>query len=135
MRKNKLNHNRQIMFGIMAMAIVVLGAVIFFWMWCLPEGGVVAKKNVNRCVVSIDRSFTGDSIQMALNDSIVYNRVITEKNSSVDFPVTGAGKLLMVTDVRLGLVVSSEVPEQGGCFKLLRQNGEMVIMNVSKDKE
>lgn len=38
MKKNKLNHNRAIMMGIMAMSLVVLAVVIFFWMWCFPAG-------------------------------------------------------------------------------------------------
>lgn len=38
MRKNKLNHNREFMFGIMAMALVVLAVVIIFWLWCFPNG-------------------------------------------------------------------------------------------------
>jgi|GEM_PF-6764130 len=38
MRKNKLNHNREFMLGIMAMALVVLAVVVLFWMWCFPVG-------------------------------------------------------------------------------------------------
>lgn len=135
MRKNKLNHNRQIMFGIMAMAIVVLGAVMFFWMWCLPDGGMEVKQDANRCIVRIDEAFVGDSIQMALNDSVVYEKVVTELDSSVIFSVAGSDMLLMVSDVQSGMIVSSEVPERGGRFKLSCLNGEMVLTNVSKNKE
>ena len=38
MKKKRANPNKGIMFGIMAMAIVVLAVVVFFWMWCLPDG-------------------------------------------------------------------------------------------------
>lgn len=38
MRKNKLNHNRAIMMGVMAMSMVVLIVVVIFWMWCFPAG-------------------------------------------------------------------------------------------------
>ena len=38
MKKRRANPNKGIMFGIMAMAVVVLAVVVFFWMWCFPDG-------------------------------------------------------------------------------------------------
>ena len=38
MKKKRANPNKGIMFGIMAMAVVVLAVVVFFWMWCFPDG-------------------------------------------------------------------------------------------------
>lgn len=134
MRKNKLNHNRQFMFGIMAMAIVVLGVVVLFWMWCLPDGGLKTQAEPCYCTVNIDDGFVGDSLQIMWNDSVVSDKVITELDSSVGFPVCSAG-LLMISDVGSGITASLEVLEEGGCFELYREQGEMYIKPVSGNKE
>ena len=47
MRNRKLNHNKGIMLGIMAMAVVVLAVVVVFWLWCFPEGSLQAEMDEN----------------------------------------------------------------------------------------
>lgn len=134
MRKNKLNHNRQFMFGIMAMAIVVLGVVVLFWMWCLPDGGLKGPAEPCCCTVNIDEAFLGDSLQVVWNDSVICDKVITESDSAVGFPVGSAG-LLMISDVGSGVTASSNVSEEGGCFELYRDRGELFIKSVPDNKE
>jgi CHASE2 domain-containing sensor protein len=36
MGKKRRNYNRNIMVGIMMMALVTICLVIVFWLWCLP---------------------------------------------------------------------------------------------------
>ncbi len=41
MRNKKVNYNRQIMMGVMALAVAVFVVVVAFWVWCFPNGAAV----------------------------------------------------------------------------------------------
>ena len=62
MKHAKLNHNKQFMFGIMAMALVVIGVVILFWLWCFPQG-TADKPEAKRYAIHLV-GFQGDSLQV-----------------------------------------------------------------------
>ena len=76
----------------------------------------------------------GDSLQVVWNDSVICDKVITESDSAVGFPVGSAG-LLMISDVGSGVTASSNVSEEGGCFELYRDRGELFIKSVPDNKE
>lgn len=109
MKKNKLNHNKQIMFGIMAMAIVVLCVVIFFWMWCLPPGGLQAGNIAERSII-LNENLMGDSLQIIVGDDTVYNARSTG-NESVKFTVPNGTSAFIVIDVRNTCANTFEIPE------------------------
>ena len=78
MKKKKLNHNFEFMFAIMAMAIVVFGVVVFFWMWCFPQGAAETISPMQRYEVLLETGFKGDSVQLQLNDSVMFAVRVTE---------------------------------------------------------
>lgn len=71
----KLNHNMKFMYGIMALALVVLAVVIVFWLWCFPQG-VPDRQLQNRYQVLLEDGFDGDSLQVTLNDSVLFDGIV-----------------------------------------------------------
>ena len=96
MKKKRANPNKGIMFGIMAMAIVVLAVVVFFWMWCFPDGTRGTEETRTEYRISLDEGFRGDSVQLQINDSVVFSRRVAADSLEVVVAVPDEENLLMV---------------------------------------
>ncbi len=132
MRRNKLNHNKQFMFAIMALAIVVLGVCIFFWMWCLPPDGLHNGQDKGY-TLSLDNRLTGDSLQIMVNDSLVFDGRAGETTGAISFPAADVSQILIVTDATRNTTNSFNLPEKGCDVTLTRQNGNMELQTKTKE--
>lgn len=117
--------------GVMALAVVVLGVVVFFWMWCFPEGTSSgnAARTAYRFVLT--DGFAGDSVQLRMNDSVVFDRTV--RGDSLEFAVQVPVEecFLMVALPRAGMVSSFELPSEGASVEL-RNRGGKVEMQLSE---
>ena len=77
MKHAKLNHNKQFMFGIMAMALVVIGVVILFWLWCFPMGNADTPEAKRYAIHLV--GFQGDSLQVSLDDQVLLDGATIDK--------------------------------------------------------
>lgn len=132
MRKNKLNHNKQFMFAIMALAIVVLGVCIFFWMWCLPPDGLRNGQDEGY-TLSMGDSLRGDSLQIMVNDSLIFDGCAGDTTSTLSFPAADVSQILVVTDATRQTTNTFNLPEKGCAVTLTRQNGEMELQTQTKE--
>ena len=123
MKKKRANPNKGIMFGIMAMAVVVLAVVVFFWMWCFPDGTQTEYR------ISLDEGFRGDSVQLQINDSVVFSRRVAADSLEVVVAVPDEENLLMVVRPEADAVSSFELPSEGGRV-VLRNHDETVSMEA-----
>mgnify|MGYP000549045004 CR=1 FL=1 len=126
MKKRRANPNKGIMFGIMAMAVVVLAVVVFFWMWCFPDGTEGARTEYR---ISLDEGFRGDSVQLQINDSVVFSRRVAADSLEVVVAVPDKENLLMVVRPEADAVGSFELPSEGGRV-VLRNHDETVSMEA-----
>ncbi len=123
MKKNKLNHNKQIMFGIMAMAIVVLCVVIFFWMWCLPPDGQHTGSRPEHSII-LNENLMGDSLQIIVGEDTLYSARVTG-NESVTFTVPNGTSAFIVVDIRNACANTFEIPETGKNIMLERMGNDI----------
>ena len=96
MRRKRTNPNKGIMFGIMAVAVVVLAVVVFFWMWCFPGGTRGEGEARTEYRIFFDEGFRGDSVQLQINDSAVFSRRVSAEPLEIVVMVPGEENLLMV---------------------------------------
>lgn len=125
MKKNKLNHNFQIMFGIMAAAVVLLGVVIFFWMWCFPitKGAEVAEVQRTLTLKSMN---LGDNVILVLDDSTLYEGCVTD--SIMTFTnVPQEGCVLMLMDVGANTMYSFNIEQEAKQLMLRREDGKVTF--------
>lgn len=128
MRKKRPNHNRTFMFAIMAMAVVVFCVVIFFWMWCFPQGAV-EDKSVTHYNIYLDETHVGDSVQLQINDSIYYDkRLSSPEEVVVDISKEAENDFLMVLLPEKDMVYAFDLPIGGGSVVLKRVNDKVQFM-------
>ena len=125
MKKNKLNHNFQIMFGIMAAAVVLLGVVIFFWMWCFPitKGAEVAEVQRTLTLKSMN---WGDNVILVLDDSTLYEGCVTD-SIMIFTNVPQEGSVLMLMDVGANTMYSFNIEQAAKQLVLRREAGEVTF--------
>lgn len=86
------------MFGIMAMALVVLVVVILFWMWCFPQG-TADKKSRPGYVVEIPAGTVAGKVMVELNDSLLYGGMLPSDTLRMEAEGEAGENLLVVSDV------------------------------------
>lgn len=123
MKKKRANPNKGIMFGIMAMAVVVLAVVVFFWMWCFPDGTHGTEEARTEYRISLDEGFRGDSVQLQINDSVVLSRRVAADSLEVVVAVPDEENLLMVVRPEADAVSS---------FRCLRKAGVSCCETMTK---
>lgn len=129
MRHKRLDHNRGIMLGIMAMAIVVLGVVVAFWLWCFPgmfgpEG--TAQQQPARMIV-LTQGFCQQEVSLQLNDSILYQDRLTQDSLVLPLPPSAEEQLLMVSLPRTGYTYSFALPAGKGRYRLVYTKGAVSL--------
>lgn len=131
MRQRRLNHNKDIMLGVMALAVVVLGVVVFFWMWCFPDGTPHedAEKMDYRFLLA--DGFRGDSVQLRMNDSLVFSGKVPRDSLEISIGMPGEEYVLMVGLPQADRVSSFGLPPKGAAV-LLRNNGGRVEMELQE---
>lgn len=132
MRKNKLNHNKQFMFAIMALAIVVLGVCIFFWMWCLPPDSLKTDPD-SGYTLHMSEELQGDSLQIMVNDSLIFDGQGQRATNGLTFPSADVSQVLIVTDVTRNTVNTFNIPDEDCRITLTRQNGTLKIQTETKE--
>ena len=125
MKKNKLNHNREIMLGVMALAVVSLGVVVFFWLWCFLGGAPRTEAFRSEYRFLLADGFRGDRVQLQLNDSIVFSRTVECDSPEVAVRVPEEMCFLMVIRPLSDRVSSFELPAKGADVVLRSRDGNV----------
>lgn len=124
MKRKVANPNRGLMWGIMAMAIIVLAVVVVFWMWCFPNGVKTETPQAEYQIV-LGSGFRGDSLQLTVNDSLVYCSRVVSDSVEVAVAVPDGENLLMVARPEEDRVSSFDMPPGGGRLMLRKHDGEV----------
>lgn len=125
MKHAKLNHNKQFMFGIMAMALIVITVVVLFWLWCFPLGAAEPepKKHYEISLVG----FRGDSVQVSLDDELLMESYVRTDTCVLGSDYAASQAVLMVGCFRTDEVVTFEITEQESPVCILREGGTIKI--------
>lgn len=126
MRKNKLNHNKEFMFAIMAMAVVVFCVVVFFWMWCFPQGTSETNFSSDYKIL-LDDTFKDDSVQLQVNDSVVFEqRIYKAEKITIAIPSKESAFLMLLMPEK-DAAYSFNLPQGGGIVELSRKDNGVEI--------
>lgn len=133
MRNKRLNHNKDIMLGVMALAIVVLAVVVVFWMWCFPDGTPQPPSDERAvCKIRLE-GFRGDSIQLQLNDSLFFSQAIGTDTATASVGLHDETCVLMVMQPLSDRVSSFELPADASSISL-QKHDENIKMEIVEQK-
>ena len=125
MREKVRNPNKGLMWGVMAMAVIVLAVVVVFWFWCFPDGVHARQAPQARYVIGLSAGFRGDSLQLMVNDSLVYDGRPDSDSLDVAVSLPEGENLLMVVSPEEDRISSFSLPEEGGRVVLQKRNGDV----------
>lgn len=122
-RRKAAGFNRAVMLGVMATAVVVLAVAVAFWIWCFPDG----TKDYNALApyhISLTDDFAGDSIIIAVNDSIIVNQTVNDDSLALSLSLPAdQTNLLMITLAASGDTYAFDLPKGGGSLILNKAHG------------
>ncbi len=127
MKRKRKNPNKGIMLGIMALAVMVLAVVVFFWLWCFPAGTRPAEVEKTEYRILLDAGFRNDSVQLQINDSIIFSRRVTEDVVEIVVTMPERENLLMVVRPEADEVSSFDLSPEGGRVVLQSDEGMVTL--------
>lgn len=122
-----LNTNKQFMIGngILAFAVIFV-VVIFVYMSMRLQQQKNGERNfMETYTITLTKGFTGDSLSLLINDSVLVNQKITEEPFIVEVKRFAEQNALMIVDNATEKLSLFELSEKGGKYRFEKENGEV----------
>lgn len=122
-----LNTNKQFMIGngILAFAVIFV-VVIFVYMSMRLQQQKNGERNfMETYTITLTKGFTGDSLSLLINDSVLVNQKIAEEPFTVEVKRFAEQSALMIVDNATEKLSLFELSEKGGKYKFEKENGEV----------
>ena len=115
------------MYDIMALALIVLAVVIVFWLWCFPQG-TPDQNRPDRFQILLEDGFTDDSLQVVLNDSVLFDGRIPFEPYALEAEMPVHEGVLMIGDYARDETAVFEIQSGGKPFRLRKDdNGNILV--------
>ncbi len=122
-----LNTNKQFMVGngILAFAVIFV-VVIFVYMSMRLQQQKNGERNfMETYTITLTKGFTGDSLSLLVNDSVLVNQKMTEEPFTVEVKRFAEQSALMIVDNVTEKLSLFELSEKGGKYRFEKENGEV----------
>lgn len=111
--------------GILAFAVIFV-VVIFVYMSLRLQQEKATKRNfIELYTISLAKGFSGDSISLLINDSVLTNRTITKEPFNIEVKRFAQHSTLMIVDNKTEKLSLFELSENGGTYQYEKENGEV----------
>lgn len=124
---HRLNTNKQFMIGngILAFAVIFV-VVIFVYMSMRLQQQKNGERNfIETYTITLTKGFTGDSLSLMINDSLLVNQKIAEEPFTVEVKRFSEQSTLMIVDNATEKLSLFELSEKGGKYRFEKENGEV----------
>lgn len=127
MSKKHLNTNRQFMIGngILAFAVIFVVVIFVYMSLRLSVNNRVVKYS-EKYIVSVAPSVLGDSVQIFVNDSIVYHGIPDRPDTVAILTKFAEENSLLVVDMNTGYVSTLPLESSGESVVLTKTSGGYV---------
>lgn len=122
-----LNTNKQFMIGngILAFAVIFV-VVIFVYMSMRLQHKKDGERNfLETYTITLTKGFTGDSLSLLINDSVLVNQKIAQEPFIVEVKRFAEQNALMIVDNATEKLSLFELSEKGGKYRFEKENGEV----------
>lgn len=126
MSKSHLNTNKQFMIGngILAFAVIFV-VVIFVYMSLRMSRKEGARQFPETYTISIDSSLVGDSIEIFINDSLVFSGEPEKEGKLIRLNRFAENNSMLVVDKSTDIVSAFGIKEEGENITLIRKGNEI----------
>lgn len=124
---HRLNTNKQFMIGngILAFAVIFV-VVIFVYMSMRLQQQKNGERNfIETYTITLTKGFTGESLSLMINDSLLVNQKIAEEPFTVEVKRFSEQSALMIVDNATEKFSLFELSEKGGKYRFEKENGEV----------
>lgn len=128
-RTQRLNKNHQFMVGIFVMVFAVFCVVGIFLVMCYDKAEEISKSR-NEYQIELAHGFAGDSIQVMVNDSVLYLDEVPGDTLVLHFKPYDEQHLLSVGDVRTGQAKNMNINSESGRIVLRRSADKKEISKM-----
>ena len=120
---HRLNTNKQFMVGngILAFAVIFVVVIFIYMSMRLQRKQQEERHFIETYTVSLVKGFTGDSISLFVNDSLISNKTIIEEPYTVKVGRFAEQSALLIVDNKTELVSTFDLSERGGNYQFEKE--------------
>lgn len=118
-----LNTNKQFMVGngILAFAVIFVVVIFVYMSMRLQRENHTERHFIETYSISLVKGFTGDSISLFINDSLILNKSLTEEPYTIEIGRFAEQSALLIVDNRTELVSTFDLSEKGGTYRFEKE--------------
>lgn len=118
-----LNTNKQFMVGngILAFAVIFVVVIFVYMSMRLQRENQTERHFIETYSISLAKGFTGDSISLFINDSLISNKTIAEEPYTIEVGRFAEQSALLIVDNRTELVSTFDLSEKGGTYRFEKE--------------
>ena len=120
---HRLNTNKQFMVGngILAFAVIFVVVIFIYMSMRLQQKQQEERHFIETYTISLVKGFTGDSISLFVNDSLISNKTIIEEPYTLEFGRFAEQSALLIVDNKTELVSTFDLSERGGNYQFEKE--------------
>ena len=120
---HRLNTNKQFMVGngILAFAVIFVVVIFIYMSMRLQQKQQEERHFIETYTISLVKGFTGDSISLFVNDSLIPNKTIIEEPYTVEVGRFAEQSALLIVDNKTELVSTFDLSERGGNYQFEKE--------------
>ena len=120
---HRLNTNKQFMVGngILAFAVIFVVVIFIYMSMRLQQKQQEERHFIETYTISLVKGFTGDSISLFVNDSLISNKTIIAEPYTVEVGRFAEQSALLIVDNKTELVSTFDLSERGGNYQFEKE--------------
>lgn len=118
-----LNTNKQFMVGngILAFAVIFVVVIFVYMSLRLQRENQTERHFIETYSISLVKGFTGDSISLFINDSLILNKSLAEEPYTIEIGRFAEQSALLIVDNNTELVSTFDLSEKGGTYRFEKE--------------
>lgn len=127
---HRLNTNKQFMIGngILAFAVIFVVVIFVYMSMRLQRQKEQGRSFIEVYAITLTKGFTGDSISVFINDSLLVNQKIAEDSFTVEVKRFAEQNALMIVDNATEKISLFELSEKGGKYRFEKEGEEVKLL-------
>lgn len=116
---HRLNTNKQFMVGngILAFAVIFVVVIFIYMSMRMQRQNQEERHFIETYTFSLVKGFSGDSVSLYVNDSLIVNKTINEEPLLIEVGRFAEQSALLIVDNKTELVSTFDLSERGGSYQ------------------